>query len=98
MSEYDLIIKNGTIVDGTRSPRYKGDIGISNGVIKQISTNIPADQAAETPRHGELSEDEARRLLASFRLMEKDKSREALKALLRVEPGVASFRRRGPPW
>ena len=48
MSKYDLVIKNGTIVDGTRSPRYTGDIGISDGVIKQISTNIPEGQAAET--------------------------------------------------
>jgi hypothetical protein len=55
-------------------------------------------QAGESPQRGELSEEAARRLLASFRLMERNQSGEALKALLRVEPGVASFRRRGPPW
>ena len=34
--EYDLLIKNGTIVDGTRIPAYRGDIGIRNGRIVAI--------------------------------------------------------------
>ena len=33
MAEYDLVIKNGTIVDGTRMPAYPGDIGIRDGRI-----------------------------------------------------------------
>jgi len=57
-----------------------------------------ASHAGDPSQSGGLSEEEARRLLASFRLMEKDKSREALKAMLRAEPGATSFRRRGPPW
>ncbi|MBM4255551.1 MAG: amidohydrolase family protein [Deltaproteobacteria bacterium] len=36
MPQFDTIIKNGTVVDGTRVPRYKGDIGIKNGKIVQI--------------------------------------------------------------
>ncbi len=36
MAEYDVVIKDGTIVDGTRVPRYKGDIGIKNGKIAKI--------------------------------------------------------------
>jgi N-acyl-D-aspartate/D-glutamate deacylase len=33
MAEYDLLIKNGTIVDGLRMPAYRGDIAIRGGKI-----------------------------------------------------------------
>ena len=33
MAEYDLLIKNGTIIDGMRMPAYRGDIGIRGGKI-----------------------------------------------------------------
>src|SRR5580693_527669 len=33
---YDLIIRNGTIVDGSGMPRYKGDVGIEAGKIAAI--------------------------------------------------------------
>jgi N-acyl-D-aspartate/D-glutamate deacylase len=33
MAEYDVVIRNGTIVDGTRVPAYRGDIGIRGGRI-----------------------------------------------------------------
>lgn len=36
MPQFDTIIKGGTIVDGTRVPRYKADIGIKNGKIAKI--------------------------------------------------------------
>ena len=36
MKEYDLVITNGTIIDGKRTPRFKGDIGIRDGVIESI--------------------------------------------------------------
>lgn len=34
--EYDVHIKNGTIVDGARSPRYRGDLWIKDGRIAQM--------------------------------------------------------------
>jgi len=33
MAEYDVLIRNGTIVDGTRVPAYRGDIGIRAGRV-----------------------------------------------------------------
>lgn len=44
---YDLLIKGGTIVDGTRVPRYLGDIAIRNGIIERIGTNIARESAAQ---------------------------------------------------
>ena len=43
MAEYDMIIRNGTIVDGTGGlPAYKGDVAIKNGKIAMISGRITA--------------------------------------------------------
>ncbi len=36
MPDYDLIIKGGTIVDGTRTPRYVSDIAVKDGKIARI--------------------------------------------------------------
>ena len=33
---FDTLILNATVIDGTNTPRYKGDIGISNGRIEAI--------------------------------------------------------------
>lgn len=43
---YDLIIRNGTIVDGTRMPRYRADVGIRNGKVAKIG-RIPANAVAK---------------------------------------------------
>ena len=43
MTEYDLIIRNGTIVDGTGGiPAYRGDVAIKHGKIAMISGRIKA--------------------------------------------------------
>ncbi len=36
MAEYDIQIKGGTVVDGTRVPRFRGDVWIKDGKIAQI--------------------------------------------------------------
>ena len=35
-TEYDIHIKGGTVVDGTRVPRYKGDVWVSDGKVAQL--------------------------------------------------------------
>jgi len=37
---YDLIIKGGTIVDGTGAPRYRADVAIAQGRIAEIGQSI----------------------------------------------------------
>jgi len=41
MPEFDLVIKDGMIVDGTRAPRFHGDIGVKGGRIAKVG-RIPA--------------------------------------------------------
>jgi N-acyl-D-aspartate/D-glutamate deacylase len=43
MPQFDTIIKNGTVVDGTRVPRYRADIGIKNGKVAKIGRLNPSD-------------------------------------------------------
>ena len=33
MAEFDTVIRGGMVVDGTRNPRFRGDIGIQDGLI-----------------------------------------------------------------
>jgi len=47
MATYDLILRGGMIVDGTRLPRYRADIGIKNGHIAKIG-RLPAHEATKT--------------------------------------------------
>ena len=43
MAKYDRIISNGMVVDGTRVPRFRADIGIRDGVIVEIGRIDPSD-------------------------------------------------------
>jgi N-acyl-D-amino-acid deacylase len=41
MAQYDLVIRKGMVIDGTRVARYKADIGIRNGVIADMGRLPP---------------------------------------------------------
>ncbi|MGH7805977.1 MAG: amidohydrolase family protein, partial [Candidatus Binatia bacterium] len=43
MAEFDTVIRGGTIVDGTRVPRYRGDLGIKDGKIAKIGKIAASD-------------------------------------------------------
>ena len=45
MAKFDLVLKGGTIIDGLQTPRYRGDIGVLDGKIAEISSNIPETDA-----------------------------------------------------
>lgn len=41
MADFEIQIKGGTIVDGTRVPRYRGDVWIKDGKIAQVGGRAP---------------------------------------------------------
>jgi len=41
--DYDIIVKNGRIIDGTGNPWYSGEIGIKDGIIAKIAPKIKND-------------------------------------------------------
>jgi N-acyl-D-amino-acid deacylase len=41
MADFDIQIKGGTIVDGTRVPRYHGDVWIKDGKVAQLGGRAP---------------------------------------------------------
>jgi N-acyl-D-amino-acid deacylase len=45
MPQFDLVVKNGMIVDGTSAPRFRDDIGIKNGRIAKIGRILPHEAA-----------------------------------------------------
>ncbi len=44
---FDILIKNGTIIDGTGGLRYKSDLGITGGKITAIGSLEESDQVLE---------------------------------------------------
>ncbi|MBK9011402.1 D-aminoacylase [Novosphingobium sp.] len=53
MPTYDLIIRNGTIVDGTGAPRFAGDVAIKDGLIAAVGT-VRGDAAEEIDAAGKI--------------------------------------------
>ena len=37
---YDLLIKNGTVIDGTGAPRFQADVAVKDGKIAKIAAVI----------------------------------------------------------
>jgi N-acyl-D-aspartate/D-glutamate deacylase len=52
MAEFDLVIRNGTVVDGTRLPAYRADLAIKDGRIARISGSIRPGGARELDASG----------------------------------------------
>lgn len=49
---YDLVIKNGMVVDGSGMPRYRADVGVKNGKIARIGRiSAPADEVIDAEGH-----------------------------------------------
>lgn len=51
---YDLIIRNGTVVDGTRAKAYKADVSIKDGKIAEIAAHIEAEAVKEIDAAGKV--------------------------------------------
>jgi N-acyl-D-amino-acid deacylase len=39
MSDYDILVRGGTVIDGTMIPRFRADIGIKDGNVAKIGTS-----------------------------------------------------------
>lgn len=54
MSDFDVLIQGGTIIDGTGSPRIVGDVGIKNGLIAEIGSELSATGAKVIHARGKI--------------------------------------------
>ena len=55
MATYDVVLRGGTIVDGTSIPQYRADLAIKNGRVALISGRIKAGGAQDWMRPAALS-------------------------------------------
>ena len=53
MATYDLIIRNGTVVDGTGAPRFTGDIAVKDGLIAAVG-QVHGDATQELDAAGKV--------------------------------------------
>ena len=53
MPAYDLVIRNGTIVDGTGVPRFTGDVAVKDGLIAAVG-QVHGDGAQEIDAAGKI--------------------------------------------
>ena len=53
MASYDLIIRGGTIVDGTGAPRFTGDVAVKDGLIAKVG-EVSGDAKEEIDASGKI--------------------------------------------
>jgi len=53
--DYELLIRNATVIDGTRAPRYQADIGVSGGRIAAIGRLDSAHADVELDASGKVA-------------------------------------------
>lgn len=51
---HDIIIRGGTIVDGTGAPRFQADVAITDGIITEISPHVEGDAREIIDARGQL--------------------------------------------
>ena len=56
MAEHDLVVRGGTVIDGTGAPRHTADVAVSDGVVVAVGAvegtgrrEIDADGALVVP-------------------------------------------------
>src|SRR4030088_1946265 len=52
---FDLIVRNATIVDGTRAPRFQGGVGVRRGLIAKIGLLEGATTDVEVDASGRVA-------------------------------------------
>ena len=50
--DFDLVIRDGTVVDGTRLPRFRADVGIKDGRIRKIGRISAGNSSRTLDAHG----------------------------------------------
>src|SRR6476660_9816807 len=51
MASHDVVIRGGTVVDGTGAPARVADVAITGGVISEIGTGLSGDRVLDAGGH-----------------------------------------------